>query len=105
MDARNLNQRITLQQRSTMQDGAGQPLETWNAVATVWADIRHQSGLQALKGDADVSIVKASIRIRYRTDLDAGMRVLHGANVYAIAALLPDVAAKQYLDLVCEKVG
>jgi SPP1 family predicted phage head-tail adaptor len=99
-----LNRRITLQQRTATQDALGQPLDTWSDVATLWADIRHPSGIETVKSAADVSIVKASIRIRYRNDLDADMRVVHGADVYTIQAVLPDDARREYVDLICEQV-
>lgn len=97
-----LNKRVKIQHLAAGQDAIGQPVMTWSDFATVWASIRHPSGLQAIKGDADVSVVKASIRIRYRTDITAGMRVLHGAVVYDIKAVLPDESGKVHADLVCE---
>lgn len=99
-----LDQRIIIEQRAAGQDAIGQPVETWSLVAAVWADIRHPSGLSAIKADADTSLVKASIRIRYRTGLDAGMRAVQGGGVYDIKAVLPD-SKKQYIDLVCQKVA
>jgi SPP1 family predicted phage head-tail adaptor len=45
--------------------------------------------------------VRASIRIRYRTDITAAMRVTDGSTVYQVKAVLPD-SGRQYLDLVCE---
>jgi SPP1 family predicted phage head-tail adaptor len=105
VNAADFNQRIAIQQRSASQDVLGQPVETWTDVAAVWASIKHPSGLQAIKAEADVSLVKASIRIRWRTGIDAGMRVLHGAVVYDIRAVLPDVAGRQYVDLVCERIA
>lgn len=104
MQAGKLNRRITLQSRTATQDAAGQPVETWSDVANVWAEIRHPSGLSAIKGDGDVSIVKASIRIRYRADVDAGMRIEHGASLYDIKAVLPDDVSRTHLDLVCVRV-
>jgi SPP1 family predicted phage head-tail adaptor len=104
MAAGRLRTRITITQRGTAQDALGQPVATWSTVATVWADIRHPSGVQAVKGDADMSIVKASIRIRRRSDVDAGMRVTAGADVYDIKAVLPD-ADRKYLNLPSEKVA
>ncbi|MOA62674.1 Phage head-tail joining protein [compost metagenome] len=55
-----------------------------------------------IKADAEVSIVRASIRIRRRTDVDAGMRVLLGAVVYDIEAVLPG-PTREYADLVCKR--
>lgn len=97
-----LNQRITIESPSASVDSLGQPVVGWQVVAMVWASIRHQSGAEAIKADAPISAVKASIRIRYRTGLDASMRVLHGATIYHIKAVLPDLARREYVDLVCE---
>jgi SPP1 family predicted phage head-tail adaptor len=105
MDAGKLNSRIKLQSLSSGQDSIGQPVQTWTDVATVWGNIKHLSGNSAIKSDADTSLVKASIRIRRRTDINAGMRVLFGSISYDIKAVLPDEQAKQHLDLVCERVN
>lgn len=95
-----LNYRITLQQPAAGSDELGQPLTGWTDVATLWADIRHLSGLQAIKADANVSTVRASIRIRKRAGVDAGMRAVHGSTVYDVRAVL-DVPG-DLMDLVCE---
>lgn len=102
MQAGTLNRRISLQRPADGVDDIGQPLTGWTEVAQLWADIRHQSGLQAVRADADVAKVRASIRIRYRSGVTEGMRVVHGATVYAIKAVLPDEAGRQHVDLVCE---
>ena len=104
MQAGRLNRRCTLQSPSQSVDALGQPIPGWTDVATVWADIRHRSGLSAIKSGADVSIVQSSIRIRYRAGLDSGMRVVHGSDIYDIRAVLPD-ARKQFVDLVCQKAA
>lgn len=104
MQAGKFNNRIIIQQRTSTQDAIGQPVQTWSDVATVWADIKHPSGLAAIKADADVSLVRASIRIRKRAGIDAGMRVVRGADVYDIQAVLPVENGKVYLDLVSLKV-
>ena len=98
MPAGRLNTRITIQQLTAGQDAAGQLVQTWSDVDTVWADVRHPSGLQTVKSDADVSLVKASIRIRKRTGIDAGMRALVGGVAYDIKAVL-QTADRKYLDL------
>ena len=101
LPAAEFNQSINIEQRTSSQDELGQPIETWAIVAAVWASVKHVSGLSAIKGDADVSTVKASIRIRYRTGIDAGMRVVCGSDIYDIRAILPN-RAEGFADLVCE---
>lgn len=104
MSAGKLNRRATIKALQSGQDEIGQPVTTWSTVATVWADIRHLSGLEQIKGDADASIVKASIRIRRRSDVNAGMRAYEGATAYEIKAVLDD-DKRIYLNLACERVS
>ena len=105
MQAGRLSRRCTLQAPGTTTDELGQPIPGWTDVATVWADIRMKSGLEAIKAGAVVSTVQASIRIRYRAGINAGMTVLVDAVTYEIKAVMPDVAGRVYLDLVCEVVS
>ena len=105
MEAGKLNRRVTIKELADGQDEIGQPVQTWTDVATVWTHIRHLSGVETIKADADTSSVKASVRIRRRTDVDAGMRVYLGALVYEIKAVLPDEEARDRLDLACEVVN
>lgn len=104
MAAGQLNSRVSIQTRAAGQDALGQPSETWTTLATVWANIRHPSGSEAIRADAQASIVRASIRVRLRTDVTARMRVVHGAAIYDIKAVLPDVVRGEFMDLVCEVV-
>ena len=97
-----LNRRIQIQQPGATQDAIGQPIPGWTTTATVWADIRIKSGLESIKSDAPTSIVQASMRIRYRSDITAGMRAVHNLKAYNITAVLPDAGGREYLDLVCE---
>ncbi|MFN9476363.1 phage head closure protein [Acidovorax sp.] len=103
--AGSLNRRITIQQPAEVQDALGQPIPGWVDVASVWADIRMKSGLEAIKAGAPVSTVQASIRIRYREGVTAGMRVVHNLVAYNIQAVMPDVSGRMYLDLACEVVS
>ena len=105
MQAGRLNTRCVIQRRTGGTNDWGEPLpEGWETHATVWANIRHLSGSEAIKADAEVSTVRASIRIRFRSDITAGMRVLIGLVPYEILAVQPDVAGRVYVDLVCQVV-
>ena len=105
MQAGRLNRRCLLQSPSQSVDAIGQPIPGWTDVAMVWADIRMKSGLEAIKAGASVSVVQASIRIRYRAGINAGMRVVHNLQVYEILAVQPDVGGREYVDLVCQVVS
>lgn len=103
MRAGNLKRRGTIQKMDTTEDDWGMPVSGWVDVASVWADIKHVSGLETIKSGVDVSVVKASIRIRRRTDVTAGMRFVADGKVYDIRAVLDDVNDRRYCDLVCEQ--
>lgn len=106
MQTGKLNRRITIQSRTTTQDGAGQPVETWSDVATVWADIRNPSGLsfagETIKAGVEASTVRLSVRIRYREDIDPGMRVELNGETHDILAVIPDHARRRHVDLLCQ---
>ena len=97
-----LNRQVMIQQRAAMVDALGQPLESWEAFATAWAEIRHPSGVEQIKAGAEVSTVRASIRVRRRDGITPAMKVVHGATVYDIKAVLPDEAGRIWMFLVCE---
>lgn len=101
-----LNRRIIIQQRVTTQDTLGQPVETWNDVATVWADIRNPNGLsfanESIKAGAEASVARVSMRIRYREDIDTSMRVELNGETHDIVAVIPDHARRRHVDLLCQ---
>lgn len=105
MQAGRLNRRCTLQAPSEVQDELGQPIPGWTDVATVWGDVRLRSGLESIKAGAVVSTVQASVRIRYRAGITAGMRVLVDSVAYNITAVQPDVGGREFVDLVVEVVA
>lgn len=99
-----LRDRITIQRKTGAKDAWNTPQTTgWEDHAKVWARVEHLSGLAAIKADADTSIVKASIRIRWRTDITADMRVLFSGRVYEIYAVQPG-ATREHVDLVCKLI-
>lgn len=104
MNAGQLSTRVTLQRLSGASDELGQPVKTWIDVAAVWADVRHNTGMGAIRAGGEVSVIKASVRIRRRDDITAGMRVVSGATVYEIEAVQPPVARQDHTDLVCKVV-
>lgn len=107
MDRGSYNRLITVQRLDPAagQDAGGQPVPAWIDFVKPWANIAGKTGLSHLEsvvGNTPVSVTRFSIRIPYRTDIDAGMRVVHGADIYDITAVLPDKAQREHTDLVCE---
>lgn len=103
--AGSLNRQVTIERRVAGEDAAGQPVESWEPVATVYANIAGQTGLGAardMQGDIATSIARYSIRIRYREGLDSGMRVVASGQVFDVKQVRMDFAGRVWTDLVCE---
>ncbi len=79
-----LDRRITIQRRDTGCDAIGQPVDTWTDVCTVWANKGQPKGLERIRASADVSTLRVSWCIRWRAGIDAGMRIVHGGQVWDI---------------------
>jgi SPP1 family predicted phage head-tail adaptor len=103
--AATLRHKISIQERQSGSDANGEPLADWVEVCAPYADILGTGGLEAIKGGAVTSIVKKSIRIRYRTNVTAGMRAVHGATIYNILAVNPDERGRVHTDLICETIS
>lgn len=103
IDPARMRDRVTLQQRQSGQDAAGQPSQTWADVATVWADVRRLSGIEAIKAGADTATVRASVRVRWRSGVDAGMRLVIDGQAHDIEAVLPN-KHDGYIDIACVSI-
>ncbi|MCC7006005.1 MAG: phage head closure protein [Ottowia sp.] len=101
LPAANFSQRVRLQKQITTQNSLGESVGTWINVALVWADIRYLNGKEYLAAQLEISKANISMRIRWRNDVNAAMRVLHGNHIYNIEVVLPDMQERMHLDLVC----
>jgi SPP1 family predicted phage head-tail adaptor len=97
--------RGAIQQKQAGQDSYGQPLETWENVASVgdngevWADIKAVSGREYFAAQANQSVVQTKIKIRFVDGILPSMRFLHGSTAYNIEAVLPE--GRKWLWLMC----
>ena len=96
-----LDRRVTIERRAVVDDPLGGEIITWVLLATLWANFRNTTGAEAIRNDVQVGTTKASIRIRYREDIDQTCRLLHRGLVYQIEQVLPDQQGREYVDLVC----
>lgn len=96
-----LRHSIQIEQKVTTRDpDTGAPITAWETFATVWAEVAPLSAKEFIAAQATQSEVSARITIRYRTGLDATMRILFRGQVYNIAGVLPDaVSGLEYVTL------
>ena len=106
MRAGMLRHRVTIQRQEIVFGKFGAPLhdKVWENVATVWASLEAMSGREFFVIQQAQSEVTQCIRIRYRADVTADMRVIHNGRVFNIVAPLPDNRGRK-LVLMCREVS
>lgn len=103
LPAGQLNRRVQLQRRKAG-GSLGHPSTDWEDMGKpAWARIRAGAGAgnEAIIAGQVASRVGVTIRLRFRQDVTASMRVLHKGAVYDIEAVQPDWTGREYVDLVC----
>lgn len=96
--------RVTIQELVTGQDEAGQPVDTWNDVATVWAAVEPLRGREYFAAAQVQAEVTTSIRIRYRKGIRPDMRVLYDGRLYNINAVIDPQERHRELQLMCKEL-
>lgn len=97
-----LDRRVKLQRPPTAEeiDTAGQPLDGWVTIATVWAGVDFVSGAEAFKADQDAPKQAVVFEVRFRRDVRPAMRVIHDGNVYQVEDVA-EVGRRDRLRLTC----
>jgi len=62
----------------------------WSEVDTVWAEKRPSSAREFKQSQAGQSEISGEFVIRYRSDVDATMRIVHKGKFYNIEGVLED---------------
>lgn len=81
----------------------GAQSQLWVELCSVWAEVKGISGRTLVTASSEQSEVTTEIRIRYRTDVQARMRIRHKGQHYEVVAPLPDPRATS-LVLMCKTV-
>jgi SPP1 family predicted phage head-tail adaptor len=96
-----LDQRVTIETPTEVQDQHGGTGTTWSDKATVWASITGESGGEVQEGGKTRARARYTVKIRYRDDLTTKDRIRHRGRVLEIESM-PDVhQRKDTLELVC----
>lgn len=101
-----LRDRIHIQRKTGEKDTWNTPLPgAWQNITEgrIAARVKHLSGLAAIRADADISVVLASIQIRRRAGVTAGMRVVFDSSNYDIEGVLPG-ETKEDMFLTCKLI-
>lgn len=99
-----LRHRITIQELREGQDEAGQPVQEWQDVATVWGAVEPLRGREYFAAAQVQAEVTTRIRIRYSKGIKPDMRVLYDGRLYNINAVIDPEERHMELQLMCREV-
>ena len=94
---------MTIQSKSESQDATGDPVESWSTLAAVWAEDVPLSASEHFAAHSFESRVSRRLRVRYRTDVTALMRVNIGSRYYDIEGVVDPDGKKRSLELYCRE--
>ena len=101
MEAGKLRHRIGIEKQVNSQnETTGEMVVSWLTLADVWGEFSPLSVRELLVAQSQKSAVQARVRIRYRDDIDASMRIVFRGKHYNIAGVLADAdSGLDYLTL------
>lgn len=82
---------------------SGEPQAAWTDLATVWCSIEPLNGRELFAAQEHHSEVEVRIRIRYRDDVTAQMRVSHESKYYVVLAIIDHELRHREQDLLCSQ--
>lgn len=102
MRAGRMDRRIQLQSLTVTKDADGNDVESWSAIATVWAEKRESGGKEAMAGDAVQADIDAVFRIYYRTDVLTTSRVVYESRTFDIQRFA-EIGRHEGLEILCKE--
>lgn len=103
MQAGKLRKRIEIQRRASTQDGYGQPLMTWETIASTQAEIEPMNGRELVAAMAVQSEATHTVTIRYRPGITAALRIKYAGRLFNIHSVIDESERHRMLTLLCSE--
>lgn len=101
MQAGRLRQRVRIEQATETRDAFGATLQSWEELATVWAEVLPQVGAEGFATDSAVerTVQSYTITIRYRRDMTTKMRAVWNGKTMDIEKVADPTGGRRTLEL------
>ena len=96
-----LTTHVRIEQLTTLQDPAGQPVETWIPFAVVWAELKPLRGREFWAARQVQSEVTHKIAVRYLPGVTSAMRLVNCGRYFDILSVINVAEANDELELMC----
>lgn len=104
MNPGQLRHRITIQQKTRVQNEYGEEIADWVDVASVWASVNPISGREFFAAEAVNSEVTHKINMRYRSGITPDMRVKFKERYFQIIVVMNLQEKNVELQLLCKEL-
>jgi SPP1 family predicted phage head-tail adaptor len=81
----------------------GEPNIIWDRLATVWGAVEPINGREFWAQQQVQSEITVKIKIRYRSDVATGMRIVYRGDIYIIKSVIDPQEYHQELQLMCSE--
>jgi SPP1 family predicted phage head-tail adaptor len=93
-----LRNRLTIQQETRADDGAGGSTTSWADIGSVWARVAGVGGREFYEAKRLNPEISHQVELRYRSDIQGGMRLLWDSRVLRVeSAIDPDGERRRLL--------
>ena len=98
-----LDRIIELQELRTTRDRFGGVVEAWSEIEKVWANVKQTGTSENFQNDADrpIALRNATIRIRWRGDVQETGRVVYDGYPWDIKGIA-EIGFRREMDLICQ---
>ena len=100
-----LRHRLIVQRPDRTLDAGGGATIIWTDIATVWGAVEPISGRETIVAERPQATVTHKVRVRYRADVDARMRILFGSRSLNIRSVINQDERGRWLVCLCEEGG
>lgn len=101
----NLNKRLTIEQRDTIQDSVGQTIEAWQEVDTVWGSLRPIRGREFFSASGQRAEITHEVIIRHGATVAPRDRIVSGQRVFDVQSVINIDERRRYLKLMVIENG
>lgn len=101
--AGSLRHRLRLQRRTSGQDAGGGALDAWEDVAVLWGAIAPARPGRSAIGGRQISVQEFDVRIRFREDIESGMRFMWRGDIFKINTVFDMDEHRSMLLIQCTK--
>ena len=104
MNPGRLRHLVNIQKQVETQNAYGEPEVTWSNIAEkVWCQIEPLRGREYFAAKQINADIEARVIMRYRNDVTAKMRLMHGTNEYYIYSIINVDERDREIQLMCTR--